>query len=95
MKKITALILTAMIALAVCGCGGNQTAETETAQTQAVTETVETAEETEVAETEGGNDTAGTSSLVIYFSRTGEQYQVGVIDHGNTAYVAEDRKSVV
>ena len=27
--------------------------------------------------------------LVIYFSRTGEQYQVGVIDKGNTAIVAE------
>ena len=27
--------------------------------------------------------------LVVYFSRTGEQYQVGVIDKGNTAIVAE------
>lgn len=27
--------------------------------------------------------------LVVYFSRTGEQYNVGVIDHGNTAIVAE------
>lgn len=27
--------------------------------------------------------------LVVYFSRTGEQYTVGVIDHGNTAIVAE------
>jgi len=25
----------------------------------------------------------------VYFSRTGEQYTVGVIDHGNTAIVAE------
>ncbi len=25
----------------------------------------------------------------MYFSRTGEQYTVGVIDHGNTAIVAE------
>ena len=28
-------------------------------------------------------------NLVIYFSRTGEQYTVGVIDKGNTAIVAE------
>lgn len=28
-------------------------------------------------------------SIVIYFSRTGEQYVVGVIDKGNTAIVAE------
>jgi len=29
------------------------------------------------------------SILVVYFSRTGEQYTVGVIDKGNTAIVAE------
>ena len=28
-------------------------------------------------------------TLVVYFSRTGEQYNVGVIDKGNTAIVAE------
>ena len=28
-------------------------------------------------------------SLVVYFSRTGEQYSVGVIEKGNTAIVAE------
>ena len=27
----------------------------------------------------------GGKSLVVYFSRTGEQYTVGVIDKGNTA----------
>lgn len=31
----------------------------------------------------------GSKTLVIYFSRTGEQYTVGVIDKGNTAIVAE------
>lgn len=31
----------------------------------------------------------GSSILVVYFSRTGEQYSVGVIDKGNTAIVAE------
>lgn len=30
-----------------------------------------------------------TKALVVYFSRTGEQYTVGVIDKGNTAIVAE------
>ena len=30
-----------------------------------------------------------TDVLVVYFSRTGEQYGVGVIDKGNTAIVAE------
>ena len=32
---------------------------------------------------------AKTNDLVIYFSRTGEQYTVGVIEKGNTAIVAE------
>ena len=32
---------------------------------------------------------ASADTLVIYFSRTGEQYEVGVIDKGNTAIVAE------
>ena len=31
----------------------------------------------------------GSNILVVYFSRTGEQYVVGVIDKGNTAIVAE------
>ena len=34
-------------------------------------------------------ETGSTHTLVIYFSRTGEQYTVGVIDKGNTAIVAE------
>ena len=33
--------------------------------------------------------TSGTKLLVVYFSRTGEQYNVGTIDKGNTAIVAE------
>ena len=46
------------------------------------------------APTEGNNeekDAASSSSdaLVVYFSRTGEQYGVGVIDKGNTAIVAD------
>ena len=38
-----------------------------------------------------GTDAEQTSgrALVVYFSRTGEQYTVGVIDKGNTAIVAE------
>ena len=33
--------------------------------------------------------TSGSDILVVYFSRTGEQYGVGVIDEGNTAIVAK------
>ncbi len=54
-----------------------------------------TAELTGDAESAPSEDTtedadAGASDvLVLYFSRTGEQYVVGVIDKGNTAIVAE------
>ena len=34
-------------------------------------------------------DEEGSDALVVYFSRTGEQYTVGVIDEGNTAIVAK------
>ena len=57
-----------------------------TAQTEAAANSAD-AEKNEAAagaETENSADT-----LVLYFSRTGEQYVVGVIDKGNTAIVAE------
>ena len=52
---------------------------------------VENADTTEVKEAEAPQGETGASSdtLVLYFSRTGEQYVVGVIDKGNTAIVAE------
>ena len=43
----------------------------------------------EEAETDQEGTEAASDTLVIYFSRTGEQYEVGVIDKGNTAIVAE------
>ena len=39
--------------------------------------------------TESGQTLRDGRTLVLYFSRTGEQYTVGVIDRGNTAIVAE------
>ena len=38
---------------------------------------------------EAETEAAQSDSLVVFFSRTGEQYGVGVIDKGNTAIVAE------
>ena len=51
--------------------------QTKTDKTEAAVNAADT-------ETESSSD-----NLVIYFSRTGEQYVVGVIDKGNTAIVAE------
>ena len=73
----TASLLAALSLLAGCGTSASQSAVSETQETETKTE------EQETPETEEKN------VLVIYFSRTGEQYEVGEIDKGNTAIVAE------
>ena len=62
----------------------------------AATVTEDTTSEIEEGEISSTSDSAesdvtstGSGTLVVYFSRTGEQYTVGVIDKGNTAIVAE------
>ena len=64
--------------------------QTDTQEPAAATENADTTEVKE-AEAEAPQGETGTTSdtLVLYFSRTGEQYVVGVIDKGNTAIVAE------
>ena len=48
--------------------------------------TIEPEETTEPTE---APDTNGSDTIVVYFSRTGEQYGVGTIDKGNTAIIAD------
>ena len=64
--------------------------QTDTQEPAAAAENADTTEVKE-AEAEAPQEETGTTSdtLVLYFSRTGEQYVVGVIDKGNTAIVAE------
>ena len=64
--------------------------QTDTQEPAAAAENADTTEVKE-AEAEAPQGESGVSSdtLVLYFSRTGEQYVVGVIDKGNTAIVAE------
>ena len=103
-KMITALALMCMMLLAGCGqtnTGADTTApKEETMQAAATTETQTDTKEsgdTQDALPEDNQDTEVTAEpasgssdiLVVYFSRTGEQYGVGVIDKGNTAIVAE------
>lgn len=89
MKKIISviMILALIFALAGCAADNNTTDESQPAETKAVKATVQ-ADETSAAE-DNTPDTTGSSSIVVYFSRTGEQYGVGVIDKGNTAIVAD------
>lgn len=56
----------------------------EAADSEQTEDGAEDAANAAVTETKSSSD-----ALVLYFSRTGEQYVVGVIDKGNTAIVAE------
>ena len=99
------LTFAAVPAFAGCAAAGGEDAQNTTAETtaeeqiteaseaqttesvaQEVTTSSETAEETTQSSEEKGTDS---DTLVVYFSRTGEQYTVGEIDKGNTAIVAE------
>ncbi len=84
-KRLFTVLMTVVLIGSLTACGNTEKAEEPkepAATTQSETETAlpDSSQETE---------TAGSNALVVYFSRTGEQYTVGVIDHGNTAIVAE------
>ena len=104
MKKGFAMLLAATLLLTGCGNSSASTATPEPAgieketvgetQTEAVSAEAASAEQTENGTAAAVNDAdteseSSSDALVIYFSRTGEQYTVGVIDKGNTAIVAE------
>jgi flavodoxin len=94
MKKALSLLL-AVLLFALSGCGNTNTpAQSEqdkdsNAQTNQNTDTVTGTESPDNTEKIVSEPEASSGILVIYFSRTGEQYTVGVIDKGNTAIVAE------
>ena len=67
---------------------GKESTGSETASADQVTPETSSGNTSEPAET-AEQTTSDTKILVVYFSRTGEQYTVGVIDEGNTAIVAK------
>lgn len=78
MKRIFSLLLSAMMIFAVAGCNKSSGKDTPTGTKQTGSPAV------------SQSDTSmGSNTLVVYFSRTGEQYGVGVIEKGNTAVVAD------
>ena len=87
--------------LAACGNSAENSDSTEITQQETDSDTDEAVgtssagnEETESqtdidTQSDTEEPTSDSNILVVYFSRTGEQYRVGVIDKGNTAIVAD------
>ena len=93
MKKaiLFVLVLAMLAGLCACGSAAPQSSPAPASVPESTQEpappTEETAEEPEAASKTP--EASGSNILVLYFSRTGEQYNVGVIEKGNTAIVAE------
>ena len=76
MKRIIAIVAALALLLALAGCSANNGTKETTAPASASTAQ---ADETK---TDTPEKASGSKALVVYFSRTGEQYTVGVIDSG-------------
>ena len=94
LKSLMVLIVITTMMFTV-GCG-NKSNTSSDATNGSINNESEVASDTESNttsdnETEEEKDVEDNESsvLVVYFSRTGEQYSVGVIDEGNTAIVAK------
>ena len=100
-KKLMALLSVACLLTMITGCGQSdkvadvkENSQTSSLQVDSVDVQSSSANqaqddvETSSEETDGSLDN-GSNALVVYFSRTGEQYGVGVIDKGNTEVVAD------
>ena len=83
LKKIVFILTSACLLLTLAGCGsGDKKAEKKPEAKPAATATKK-------AEAAPAPSTGGKKILVAYYSRTGEEYGVGVITKGNTAVVAD------
>ncbi len=83
MKKLGILLLAVIMMLSLVGCQKEPKKEEEPEDQS------EESEKTDDGSRKEEQEPAGDGILVVYFSRTGEQYQVGVIDEGNTAIIAK------
>ncbi len=84
LKRLFCLMLSLALLLSLTACGGSG----DGGEGQPAPGGGETQDDPRTEPADGG-DAEEHPVLVVYFSRTGEQYVVGVIDHGNTAIVAE------
>ena len=100
-KRIQTVALSAMI-LCMAGCGTPQQAKADPApspaQAQTQTASAESKKDAQSPAKDAGNNDApvaaaaesSTHAIVVYYSRTDENYRVGNITEGNTAKVAAE-----
>lgn len=89
MKTILSILLALSLCFALAACGSSENAETTGTTQPTVSEEESNAEESDDAQQTEDSDGSGTTILVAYFSRTGENYNVGYIEKGNTHIVAD------
>ena len=90
MKKWIALLLATVLVFSLAACGGSSEKTEKKASPSSSEQKTDTAETKAPSDnTKTDTPAADTKTLVVYFSRTGEQYGVGEIEKGNTAIVAE------
>ncbi len=92
-KRLGAIFIMLVMMICIAGCGKSQENDKEKntamkAKTGSAENSKASSDKQNMQEPDG-SVTGDSSILVVYFSRTGEQYTVGVIDEGNTAIVAK------
>lgn len=81
------MVIALLFALAGCSStDSNSSSADSNGETTAVASTAQSSKNDVSA---ADNTASGSKTLVVYFSRAGEQYGVGVIEKGNTAIVAD------
>ena len=97
---ISAMLIAIAMILSLTACGAGSSAQAQNTPTAAPQTAAPVTEEPTVApaaavpeeatvETEAGaQEESGSKTLIVYFSRAGENYNVGTVSTGNTAIVA-------
>ena len=85
MRKIFMICMTLCLSVVALGCEGS-VPETD--------DTTGSTGQTGGNENANGNATSGKRSLVVYFSRAGENWQVGNVERGNTAVMVDYIKNL-
>ena len=75
-------------AIALAGCSGGSSSGSASASSASASASVETASQSQSGSASSQPATDLSKSVVVFFSRAGENYDVGVINEGNTSIVA-------